>query len=164
MKGHIQIASNDLLLSSISRPLSSYFSALNAIISEIDGSLLTKFELPNILLDVSVKAFDIVLAVCADESPEGNLPASFRDMDIKTQEVISASGAQEDISSGEKSQLVLHHCFRTIKEATTALATCVEKYPMVDDNPDALVWVETIGDTLCRLLSLVSMHQFPPHA
>lgn len=112
-------------------------------------------DLPNLLLNASLKAFEIVLSVCADDSPEGNLPASFRDMDIKSQELISSSKALKGLSPSEKSQLILHHCFRTIKEATAALATCVERFVFADGNTHSMVWVETIGDTLCRLLGLV---------
>jgi hypothetical protein len=155
LESHIEIASTDLLTSSSTRPLCSYFNVLDSILLEMDCTLLVDSDLPKMLLSVSLKAFDIVLAVCADESPEGNLPASFRDIDIKAQKLINTSSASRDLSPGEKSQLILHHCFKTIKDATAALATCIERFPLPSKNSDGLALVEAIGETLCRLLGAV---------
>lgn len=155
LESHIEIASTDLLRSSSTNPLSSYFSVLDSILLEMDCTLLADSDIPKRLLDVSLKAFDIVMAVCANESPEGNLPASFRDIDAKAQELISTSRSSKDLSPGEKSQLILHHCFRTIKDATAALATCVERFPLPSKNSDGFSLVETIGETLCTLLGVV---------
>jgi hypothetical protein len=98
--------------------------------------------------------------VCTDESPEGNLPASFRDMEIKSQQLVDQASADLTITNANTSQLILHHCFRTIKEATSTLATCMEQFPLPTSkiNSEKTLsynWVLETGELLSKLLSSI---------
>jgi hypothetical protein len=106
-------------------------------------------------------ATKLVLHICANESPEGNLPASFHEMQMKMTEVINdASDLVSDMDISTCSQLLLHQCFRTIKESTAVLATISEIIPISPSEESSSVsislnWIGKAGEMLCKLLLAV---------
>ena len=80
---------------------------------------------------------------------------------MKMEAMIIQDGKGSSMDLQTKSQLISHQCFRTIKEASEVLATCVERIPLpckAKSNVDtlSLEWIAESGAILCKLMGSVS--------
>lgn len=63
-------------------------------------------------------ACDAVMDVLSNPSPEGNVPASFREMEEAIDNLVGdADTFDEDDTVGPKHQIILSCCWRAVKEA-----------------------------------------------
>jgi len=125
LKKQINIASEDLLLASQKFPMHGTLLALQYIFKELDySSLGMKDNLKewrnthNHVINLIDEVCQIVLGVLSNPSPEGNVPASFQEMEESIDELVLNSN--EDLESeegGPKHQVILSCCWRVVKEA-----------------------------------------------
>ncbi|KAJ1830062.1 hypothetical protein LPJ70_007006, partial [Coemansia sp. RSA 2708] len=102
------------------------------------------------LAQAAIDICSVVLGVLTSASPEGNIPASFREMETKIDDIIRSAeemnigdsvdgaddGDDEDLlggesglggSAGPRQQVILSYCWRAVKEVSgvlAAVATC----------------------------------------
>ncbi|KAF9585910.1 hypothetical protein BGW38_000100, partial [Lunasporangiospora selenospora] len=72
----------------------------------------------------------IVMGVLSNPSPEGNIPATFTEMEESIDAVISAFGGDEDNlgqSSGPNHQVILSYCWRAVKESSALMELVLSK-------------------------------------
>ncbi|KAJ3047584.1 hypothetical protein HK097_011408 [Rhizophlyctis rosea] len=166
---HVEVGRKNLYLCATEYPMHGIFGTLQAVLAEV------RFDTPSVASNVDTwrdladrcfnlvkNACDAVLDVCTDASPEGNLPASFADMQQNMENLIADAG--DDIGApGEKSneaQLILYQCFHTIKEATGVLRTilCSAPLPAAKDDEQVIIRYERIveaGNLLKVLLASI---------
>ncbi|RKO94656.1 putative death-receptor fusion protein-domain-containing protein [Blyttiomyces helicus] len=160
----VDVAKRNLFLSASEYPMHGLFATLAAVLSEID------YESPRIqnaaaewhdvckeILALVNSACFSVLEICADESPEGNLPATFADMQQNMEELVHDAGAS---AKGSESQLILYECFHTIKEVTSALQNllCGPPLPKTRDANNGFITYDDIvasGTLLKKLLGSI---------
>ncbi|KAI8609725.1 putative death-receptor fusion protein-domain-containing protein [Chytriomyces sp. MP71] len=167
LRRHVNIAEKDLAASISAHPMHGLFLALASILREVKyHNIKEKAEIETwnrILLD----AYDLVhtatktvLVVLSNESPEGNYPG------LNPEENGVGGGEDFDAVIGEgggdtvsKSQRILHECFRTVKEACSALQVVLCKPPLPrEGNEVQFVKLDTIvaaGDWLRLLLTSI---------
>ncbi|KAI9004599.1 putative death-receptor fusion protein-domain-containing protein [Gaertneriomyces semiglobifer] len=168
LRGNIVVAEENLYRSAVGHPLHGWFRALHCILGEISfSSPLVQGNCSSwqgLVLDIFSliqRASQTVLAVCTDESPEGNLPASFADMQTNMEEmVLSADGDDASADLGSEAQLILYNCFHTIKESTAVLQTIICRAPLPcakDDGGTIITYDQLVdvGDLLRRLLASI---------
>ncbi|KAJ2236487.1 hypothetical protein GGH97_005554, partial [Coemansia sp. RSA 475] len=130
------------------------------------------------LAQESIDVTRVVLSVLTSASPEGNIPASYREMEDTIDGIIRAAGAIEisdaasDISSddeggagnepaGPRQQVILSYCWRAVKEVSGVLAvvaTCPPGSDQSDESQSALIdseLVSRIGGLLHTLLTSI---------
>ncbi|KAJ3186084.1 hypothetical protein HDU85_001002 [Gaertneriomyces sp. JEL0708] len=168
LRRNIVVAEENLYRSAVGHPLHGWFRALHCILGEICfSSPLVQRNCSSwrgLVLDIFAliqRASQTVLAVCTDESPEGNLPASFADMQTNMEEmVLSADGDDASADLGSEAQLILYNCFHTIKESTAVLQTIICRAPLPcakDDGGTIITYDQLVdvGDLLRRLLASI---------
>ncbi|KAI9095079.1 putative death-receptor fusion protein-domain-containing protein [Phlyctochytrium arcticum] len=171
LKHRIDVAKDNLFLSATALPMHGVFRVLQTVLYEVDfGNPAIKecFQEWQLIISEMMglirAASDIVLAVCSDESPEGNLPATFADMQQNMEDLVAKAGpnATSDVSTdrGYNAQLILYSCFHTIKESTALLQIlmCRTTLPASKEQDTALVKYSQIveaGDLLRALLASI---------
>ena len=110
------------------------------------------------LVRLSEEACTVVLNLLADQSPEGNLPLSFGEVEENVEELIDASIAQDEESSvlsrGQQSMILMSHCWRTMKEVCQLLSMLLDRLYIaeigcLDDAGRAAFWViGTLAQTM----------------
>ncbi|KAJ3157955.1 hypothetical protein HDU89_000334 [Geranomyces variabilis] len=141
---NINVAKGNLYLSSTGHPMHGLFRTLQYVLMQVDmGSETVQRNaavwnaLIEHILQLIGDACETVLSVCADESPEGNLPASFADMQRNMEEVIAqvdAGDDEEETSRGSEAQLMLYACFHTIKETSAVLQALLCRTPLPESD------------------------------
>ncbi|KAI8821746.1 putative death-receptor fusion protein-domain-containing protein [Fimicolochytrium jonesii] len=172
---NIAIAKRNLYQSATAYPMHGLFRALHNILSEIPWASPTvhshTIEWKSLVAEIwelVSTACEAVLAICADESPEGNLPASFADMQKNMEDVIAEAEAddeEEEEGDTKKSdaQLMLYACFHTIKETSAVTQAVVCRAPLPksmgeEDNATAVLTydqIESAGNLLRTLLGSI---------
>ncbi|TPX60789.1 hypothetical protein PhCBS80983_g01505 [Powellomyces hirtus] len=181
LKRNIDVAKRNLYCSATGYPMHGLFRTLHNVLLEVDFASVTVQknaqvwkDLVEEILQLIGEACETVLAVCADESPEGNLPASFADMQQNMEDVIAQADIgdndeeDEDVSRGSEAQLMLYSCFHTIKETSAVLQAILCRTPLPGSHDMAnnstggeIVPVVTYdqivrsGDLLRRLLASI---------
>ncbi|CAG8542666.1 17838_t:CDS:10 [Funneliformis caledonium] len=137
LKEQLDIASGNLLLASQKYPIHGTLLALHYVFKELDyGSLGLKNNLEewrnihNYAIDLINESCQIVLDVLSNSSPEGNLPASFQEMEETIDELILTSGEDFDSEGGPNHQVILSFCWRAVKEASSLLAIILSRAPI----------------------------------
>ncbi|KAF9961157.1 hypothetical protein BGZ72_004662 [Mortierella alpina] len=70
----------------------------------------------------------VVMGVLSNPSPEGNIPATFTEMEESIDAVISSSGGDEfEQSGGPNHQVILSYCWRAIKESSSLMELVLSK-------------------------------------
>jgi hypothetical protein len=70
------------------------------------------------IVDLACEISDVVLDVLSNPSPEGNMPASFQEIEEAIDDIIDENQDEENESgSSPKHQVILSSCWRAIKEA-----------------------------------------------
>ncbi|KAJ3299007.1 hypothetical protein HK104_010089 [Borealophlyctis nickersoniae] len=165
IKRNVDVASKNLYLCATEYPMHGLFGALKAILSEVtyDSPAFTENrkewqETGNTVIALVNTACQAVLEVCSDASPEGNLPASFADMQQNMEDLIADAGDFIAVpgEKGFEAQLILYQCFHTIKEATGVLETliCSPPLPASKDDTSSIVRFDQIvaAGTLLKVL------------
>ncbi|KAJ3175474.1 hypothetical protein HDU87_006137 [Geranomyces variabilis] len=144
LRTNINVAKSNLYLSSTGHPMHGLFRTLQYALLQVDmasetvqGNAAVWNALIEDILQLIGDACETVLSVCADESPEGNLPASFADMQRNMEEVIAQADAGEDeeeTSRGSEAQLMLYACFHTIKETSAVLQALLCRTPLPESD------------------------------
>jgi hypothetical protein len=137
-ENHIQKAEKDLVLASHHYPLNGIILVLSGLIQDIDLSDPRWNSFVSKLTNLCIRSCDLTEPVCADASPEGNVP----------DEYVNNSSRQK------VAQILLRHCFRTIKNATYCFVEILRKLKF---NPtlEQLTYVKNLGDLMTRLLTSV---------
>lgn len=175
-----QAAENNLLDAAQNSPLHGLLTAAHYVADEIDYTHVDIQQNVEVwrqwlseLSETASAICDTVMNVLTNPSPEGNVPASFRDMEDKigaiirdssnnTEEVVPLSGDVElDGPVGPKQQVILSYCWRAIKELSGLLAAVAINPPGSDQSSSTtdikpLVSHETINFVGSLLRSLLT--------
>ncbi|OMJ25704.1 Thyroid adenoma-associated protein-like protein [Smittium culicis] len=163
----VDLMKQNLLHSALKKPITGLLLSIKLILSKNEVFLNPQFykknsaasNLLNIIFNNltfgSNKAMDLVMSVLSNQSPEGNVPASFKEMEINSKFIYNNTN-QSDIDEAEKSyvkkiptksknlasknssnydpniQLILSYCWRVVKESAGNLATIVCTLPASD--------------------------------
>ncbi|KAI8598191.1 putative death-receptor fusion protein-domain-containing protein [Dissophora ornata] len=80
------------------------------------------------MMDLVENICGIVMGVLSNPSPEGNIPATFTEMEESIDAVISSSGGDEfEQSGGPNHQVILSYCWRAIKESSALMELVLSK-------------------------------------
>ncbi|CAI2171104.1 524_t:CDS:10, partial [Funneliformis geosporum] len=138
LKEQLNIASGNLLLASQKFPIHGTLLALHYVFKELDYSsvgLKNNLEewrnIHNHVIDLINDSCQIVLDVLTNSSPEGNLPASFQEMEETIDDLVLNSSEDLDCEEGgPKHQVILSFCWRAVKEASSLLAIILSRAPI----------------------------------
>nr|KAJ3423233.1 hypothetical protein HK105_008031 [Polyrhizophydium stewartii] len=140
---HLAIPGSNMALASEKHPLNGLTLTLGHILkhSDLGGQTSAAWkQAVNRTVDLCFRACQCTLPVCSDASPEGSIPAAFDGDDMAGGD----AAGDIDFDRGGKTaadtsaQLILRHCFRTLKEASFVLDTIV----------GAIVLPQTVDDTI----------------
>ncbi|RHZ89143.1 hypothetical protein Glove_18g31 [Diversispora epigaea] len=165
----IKIASENLLLASQKYPMHGTFLALQYIFRELDhnydimkSNLNEWRQIYDRTINLTEEACLIVLEILSNPSPEGNVPASFQEMDEIIDELILNIEDSNNYSEegGPKHQVILSCCWRAVKEASALLATIFTKVTisLKLENNEAICDIDQIrkvGDLFRTLLTSI---------
>ncbi|KAH9276638.1 hypothetical protein BSLG_008435 [Batrachochytrium salamandrivorans] len=165
LEHHLSIATDNIFVSSEKFPLNGVLSCLGHILNVCDLSNSNKSEWDALLsrmIDLCFQACQCTVDVCSDLSPEGNLPEAFSEI----RKIEEDEGLANKVDKNGKtradsaSQIILRHCFRTIKGVAFVLETliCCSILPQTPDDSSSLLsygQVQQIGDLFCSLLSQI---------
>ncbi|KAL1925231.1 uncharacterized protein VTP21DRAFT_114 [Calcarisporiella thermophila] len=162
-----KIASENLLFAAQSYPLHGTLLALQYLVQELDYSddlIKTHLSIWQSLharaLSLVHSTCSIVLDVLSNPSPEGNMPASFQEMEENIDELIAVSLETPEIISdaeaGPKQQVILSFCWRAVKEASALLGTIVARAPIASEsgNNDGFVGYDDMVNA-CQLFRVM---------
>ncbi|KAF9214250.1 hypothetical protein BGZ59_004046 [Podila verticillata] len=80
------------------------------------------------MMELVENVCSIVMGVLSNPSPEGNIPATFTEMEESIDAVISSSGSDEfEQSGGPNHQVILSYCWRAIKESSALMELVLSK-------------------------------------
>ncbi|KAF9333758.1 hypothetical protein BG006_003206 [Podila minutissima] len=80
------------------------------------------------MMELVENVCSIVMGVLSNPSPEGNIPATFTEMEESIDAVISSSGGDEfEQSGGPNHQVILSYCWRAIKESSALMELVLSK-------------------------------------
>ncbi|PVV04486.1 hypothetical protein BB560_001014 [Smittium megazygosporum] len=153
----------NLLDAALNKPISGLLILLNLVIEKINwmdvlnlNEAGQKLDLTSLwksliafLYDSLIRASSLVSEILSNPSPEGNIPASFRDTEISISNITSSeiddidwvendfdlSDSDIKTSTSPKHQILLSFCWRAIKEISSLQTTIICSIPCVDQNP-----------------------------
>ncbi|KAG0305784.1 hypothetical protein BGZ98_003575 [Dissophora globulifera] len=80
------------------------------------------------MMDLVESVCGIVMGVLSNPSPEGNIPATFTEIEESIDAVIISSGGDEfEQSGGPNHQVILSYCWRAIKESSALMELVLSK-------------------------------------
>ncbi|KAF9430596.1 hypothetical protein BGZ94_005769 [Podila epigama] len=112
------------------------------------------------MMELVENVCSVVMGVLSNPSPEGNIPATFTEMEESIDAVISTSGGDEfEQSGGPNHQVILSYCWRAIKESSSLMELVLSKATLgstlkVDGILDASA-MERAGALFRRLLTTI---------
>ncbi|EGF77302.1 hypothetical protein BATDEDRAFT_36006 [Batrachochytrium dendrobatidis JAM81] len=161
---HLSIATNSLLVSSEKYPLNGFLSCIGNILKSCNLSQQFgnewKAQLESII-NMCFQACRCTVGVCSDLSPEGNIPENFAQAQDENDGItVEFVEMTRKTKTDAAAQIILRHCFRTIKEATFVLESlvCNTILPQTTNDSTTLLsykHVQEIGELLCSLLSQI---------
>ena len=158
LDSNVRVAVENISFSSQKYPLNGWLSSIrNTLEVQFQQKDIWKSDGPwyDLLLrigNLGLRACQCVLEVCSNESPEGNMPASFREIHENIELGITEASQLED--TGAIAQIVLRHCFRVVKEATDCLLSIIISIPK-EYLDRFMPLCLTFGSLLCKLISTV---------
>ncbi|RIB14541.1 putative death-receptor fusion protein [Gigaspora rosea] len=174
LEKQINIASQNLLLASQKYPMHGTLLALQYIFKKLDynsttinsiNSNLTEWQfVHDKIISLINQVCQIVLEVLSNPSPEGNVPASFQEMEETIDELVfSSDDGDVESEEGPKHQVILSCCWRAVKEASALLAVILSRAPMAKTliNNEAMLNYEQVrnGGALFRTLLTSIRHR-----
>ncbi|KAF7721980.1 hypothetical protein EC973_003893 [Apophysomyces ossiformis] len=148
LEKQVEIAKNNLLYAAQHQPIHGTLLALQYVFRELDY---TSEQVHGRLAEwrqTHTRALALVHTVCAtvmdvlsNPSPEGNVPASFREMEEAIDDLI---GEEDDIEEtegfGPKHQVILSCCWRAVKEASSLLEVIISRAPVsLKDSEETVI-------------------------
>ena len=155
LDAHLQVAALDLGKCSYESPLNGILMSISEVLKVMDLKNLLSPNNSSFMLIITriiescYNACQYVLKVCTNSSPEGNLNASFKEIGNN----IAALNSGE--STSNLAQIVLRHCFRTIKEGTEVLRTISQAFVHISTSKFERDFLIRYGDFLCSLISSI---------
>ncbi|KAJ2993425.1 hypothetical protein HDV02_002432 [Globomyces sp. JEL0801] len=144
LKSHLNQAKVSIIVASKSFPLYGVIDSLVNVLVEVDlaDNNLDIEMWKNLLItiaDLCIESCGLCSKICADASPEGNLPMS---------------GEETIVDNNYVAQIVLRHCFRTIKESTACLIQVVNMMIILEtDSTKIHLFLKHVGETLAVLIT-----------
>ncbi|KAI8899224.1 putative death-receptor fusion protein-domain-containing protein [Globomyces pollinis-pini] len=144
LKSHLNQAKVSIIVASKSFPLYGVIDSLVNVLVEVDlaDNTLDIEMWKNLLItiaDLCIESCGLCSKICADASPEGNLPMS---------------GEETIVDNNYLAQIVLRHCFRTIKESTACLIQVVNMMITLEtDSTKIHLFLKHVGETLAVLIT-----------
>ncbi|KAG0052187.1 hypothetical protein BGZ83_002915 [Gryganskiella cystojenkinii] len=113
------------------------------------------------MMELVENVCSVVMGVLSNPSPEGNIPATFTEMEESIDAVISSSGGDEfEQSGGPNHQVILSYCWRAIKESSSLMELVLSKATLGSsthkvDGIIEPVALERAGGLFRRLLTTI---------
>ncbi|KAG0349005.1 hypothetical protein BG004_002863 [Podila humilis] len=111
------------------------------------------------MMELVEKVCSIVMGVLSNPSPEGNIPATFTEMEESIDAVISSSGGDEfEQSGGPNHQVILSYCWRAIKESSALMELVLSKATLGSGSVDCILEssaLDRAGALFRRLLTTI---------
>ncbi|ORY05607.1 hypothetical protein K493DRAFT_274843 [Basidiobolus meristosporus CBS 931.73] len=161
-------ACHNLLFAAQNHPMHGSLMALTYIFQDLDYS--TKSIKDNVELwrQLHLRTFNLVHSVCStvldvlsNPSPEGNMPASFQEIEGAIDDMIQQDDGEGE-SIGPKHQVILSYCWRAVKEASTLLGILLARVPLNDGGklPAIMEYDHVVqGGNLLRSLLTTIRHR-----
>ncbi|KAI8366706.1 putative death-receptor fusion protein-domain-containing protein [Radiomyces spectabilis] len=134
LEKQVNIAKTNLLVAAQQHPMHGTLLALQYVIREID------YRSPSVRSNMHewkatfTRTLALIHTVCStvmdvlsNPSPEGNMPASFREMEEAIDELVDEN---DDGDSGPRHQVILSCCWRAVKEASSLLEVIISEAPV----------------------------------
>ncbi|KAJ3258573.1 hypothetical protein HK103_003533 [Boothiomyces macroporosus] len=138
LQNHVDFAQKDLVGASVTHPLNSILASIHNVLQEVKFDNCAEWEktLKN-LTELCFQVCKICQKVCSDASPEGNLPAEV-----------------ETDPESKVAQILLRHCFRSIKQATDCISF-IAGVLLKLRHPSGYEYVKRAGELFSELLTTV---------
>ncbi|KAF9976771.1 hypothetical protein BGZ73_007906 [Actinomortierella ambigua] len=138
----MDIADSNLLEAAHHYPLHGTLIALRYIFGSLDyqSALLTQHtallqQVHESMFAMVERACSIAMSVLSNPSADGNIPATFTEMEESIDAIIATSGADElEASGGPNHQVILSFCWRSVKEACGFLEQVLSTVPIQSDT------------------------------
>ncbi|KAI7864734.1 putative death-receptor fusion protein-domain-containing protein [Spinellus fusiger] len=136
LENQVKIAKTDLLQASQHRPMHGTLLALQYVFRELNYNNASVLAYVNEWREVHTRALSLIHKVCgtvtevlSNPSPEGNVPASFREIEEHIDDMMDDTEESAD-GLGPKGQVILSCCWRAVKEASSLLEVIISKAPI----------------------------------
>ncbi|ORX55175.1 hypothetical protein DM01DRAFT_1407189 [Hesseltinella vesiculosa] len=166
LQKQVDVAKSNLLLAAEQHPLHGTLLTLQYVLREIDykDPRVAK-DLPK-WKDLLARTLRLIHAVCdsvmdvlSNPSPEGNVPASFKEMEEAIDQLVGDDLDDGGQSAGPKHQVILSCCWRAVKEASSLLEVILRDMPVASakDKTGLLTYadLENSGTLLRTLLTCI---------
>ncbi|KAI9318499.1 putative death-receptor fusion protein-domain-containing protein [Dichotomocladium elegans] len=137
----VEAAKSNLLIAAQQHPMHGTLLALQYVFRELDYNNSAVAANLSEWKKVHQRALKMVHAVCdsvmdvlSNPSPEGNVPASFREMEEAIDDLIDDGDDADEESTGPKHQVILSCCWRAVKEASSLLEVIMSRAPVSNDK------------------------------
>ncbi|KAJ3275087.1 hypothetical protein HDV01_001226 [Terramyces sp. JEL0728] len=138
LQSHYDFAVDNLVDASISHPLYSILNAIHNILQEIQFEDYATWESSiDGLTRLCISVCKLCQKVCSDPSPEGNLPVQV-----------------EAGTESQTAQILLRHCFRSIKQAASCISL-ISEILLGGKHQSAYEYVKVAGELFSDLLTTV---------
>ncbi|KAI8341979.1 putative death-receptor fusion protein-domain-containing protein [Chlamydoabsidia padenii] len=143
LEQQIETAKSNLLLAAQHHPMHGTLLALQYVFRELDyrNAYMTNDqerwrEIHSRTLSLIHSACLCVMDVLSNQSPEGNVPSTFKEMEEAIDDLVGQDSENTDPVFGPKHQVILSCCWRAVKEASSLLEVIISKTPIGKNNKD----------------------------
>ncbi|ORZ21579.1 putative death-receptor fusion protein-domain-containing protein [Absidia repens] len=143
LEQQIGIAKSNLLLAAQNHPMHGTLLALQYVFRELDYRSAYVTSDQDKWKHIHARALSLIQAVCdsvmdvlTNQSPEGNVPATFKEMEEAIDDLVGEESDNMDLVSGPKHQIILSCCWRAVKEASSLLEVVIAKTPIAKNAKD----------------------------
>ncbi|KAI8097284.1 putative death-receptor fusion protein-domain-containing protein [Halteromyces radiatus] len=167
LEDQIEIAKSNLLLAAQHHPMHGTLLALQYVFREVDYQDSRIMADQAKWKDIHARTLALIQSVCdsvmdvlSNPSPEGNVPACFKEMDETITDIVGQDTENLDAEFGPKHQVILSCCWRAVKEASSLLEVIIVKVPLARNRQDrnallTFVDLEKSGSLLRTLLTSI---------
>ncbi|KAK9727349.1 hypothetical protein K7432_001927 [Basidiobolus ranarum] len=141
LEAQLDSARNNLLFAAQNHPMHGPLMALAYIFQDLNYSSDGIKKNIELWRQLHLRTFNLVHLVCStvldvlsNPSPEGNMPASFQEIEGAIDDVIQHTDQDDVESIGPKHQVILSYCWRAVKEASTLLGVLLSRVPVNDGS------------------------------
>ncbi|CAO3590067.1 unnamed protein product [Absidia cylindrospora] len=143
LEQQIGIAKSNLLLAAQNHPMHGTLLALQYVFRELDYRSAYVTNDQEKWKHIHARALSLIQSVCdsvmdvlTNQSPEGNVPATFKEMEEAIDDLVGEESDNMDLVSGPKHQIILSCCWRAVKEASSLLEVVIAKTPIAKSAKD----------------------------
>ncbi|RUS20928.1 hypothetical protein BC937DRAFT_94012 [Endogone sp. FLAS-F59071] len=176
LQKQIGIASTNLLFAAQKHPMHGTLLALQYLFRELDyNSAVVKdnvtewHETHDRVMSLVNDVCATVMDVLSNPSPEGNVPASFQEMEETMDDMIEKLEDEDGVNgivsldSGPKHQIILSCCWRAVKEASALLGVILSRAPLAVNKNESNAFLDyediVAGGTLFQTLLTSIRHR-----